>query len=403
MNYRMKKISDLFSDIKIGGTPPRGNPQFFNGNNLWVSIKDMDGKSQITSTAEKLSDEGVANSNCKRITKGSLLFSFKLTVGKVAFAGSDLYTNEAIAAFDPIEAQQSGIDLGYLSMVLPIAAKSDRTKNSMGASLLSKERIYELLVPVPDTIDEQKEIFRKFNAQFGEIEKARIATELKKNEAQAILLKQQEEVLKILAEIPRAPLREYLTGIEAGKSIKTTELPAKKDELGVLKVSAVSWTEFRPDEAKSVISDHNPPESHRVKSGDVIITRANGSLRLVGAGVLVEKDYPNRLLSDKTLRLKIKTEKANAKYLLNVLRLPEARKYIEENATGSQSMRNISQKKIFNIPIPQADKKQQEKIIQILDDTSWHLSDLNLALDNVLNDLNILPQKLLHEAFQSEQ
>lgn len=178
MNYPLKKISDLFTDIKIGGTPSRGNPSFFNGNNLWVSIKDMNGQSVITSTAEKLSDEGVSKSNCKPVVKGSLLFSFKLTVGKIALAGADLYTNEAIAAFDPNEAEQNGIDLDYLSLVLPIAAKGDNTKNSMGASLLSKDRIYDLIIPVPSSIEKQREIARTYLEQLAEIEKARVATEI---------------------------------------------------------------------------------------------------------------------------------------------------------------------------------------------------------------------------------
>jgi len=85
---------------------------------------------------------GAANSNCKLVKKGSLLFSFKLTVGRVSFAGVDLYTNEAIAAFDPDDAIASDIDLEYLSLILPIVAGADDTKNSMGAALLNKTKQY---------------------------------------------------------------------------------------------------------------------------------------------------------------------------------------------------------------------------------------------------------------------
>ena len=99
MSIPTKKISELFSDIKIGGTPSRGNPTYFSGSNLWVSIKDMEGQPLIDRTAETISDEGVRNSNCKLVKKGSLLFSFKLTVGRVSFAGADLYTNEAACRF----------------------------------------------------------------------------------------------------------------------------------------------------------------------------------------------------------------------------------------------------------------------------------------------------------------
>ena len=401
MRYPVKKISDLFSDIKIGGTPSRGNSLFFNGTNLWVSIKDMNGQSVITSTAERLSDDGVANSNCKLIKKGSLLFSFKLTVGKVAFAGTDLYTNEAIAAFDPLEAEANGIDLTYLSMVLPIAARSDSTKNSMGALLLSKDRIYDLKIPVPLTIAEQNEIATNLLSKIAEIEKAKKAAEIKRQELQTISIRQQNRALEILEDLPRMPLSYYLDGIEAGKSIKTTELPAKKEELGVLKVSAISWDRFQPDEAKSVIGNYQPRDEHRVKKGDLIISRAN-TLELVGAVVLVENDYPNRLLSDKTLRLKLKDEVILSEYLLHILKMSESRKHIEENATGtSNSMRNIPQKAIFTIPIPQADKNQQREIIDLLHGTRTLLKKMDKALKIILEDLNALPKKLLEESFNN--
>lgn len=207
MSYSVKKISELFSDIKIGGTPSRGNPAFFYGKNLWVSIKDMKGQSVITSTAEMLSDEGVAKSNCKLVVKGSLLFSFKLTVGKVAFAGCDLYTNEAIASFDPNEAKSSGIDLNYLAMVLPIAAKGDNTKNSMGASLLSKDRIYDLQIPVPSSIDEQMEISRIYLERFVEIEKAREATAIQRAELKKLLDKLLENEMENVLRSSGKPVR----------------------------------------------------------------------------------------------------------------------------------------------------------------------------------------------------
>lgn len=87
-------------DIRIGGTPSRRNTSYFEGNNLWVSIAEMNGQ-VITDTKEKISDSGVKNSNVKLIPKGTTLLSFKLSIGKTAIAGKDLYTNEAIAALVP--------------------------------------------------------------------------------------------------------------------------------------------------------------------------------------------------------------------------------------------------------------------------------------------------------------
>ncbi|HEX7348518.1 MAG TPA: hypothetical protein VF264_02550 [Rhodanobacteraceae bacterium] len=145
-------------------------------------------------------------------------------------------------------------------------------------------------------------------------------------------------------------LGDVLRGVETGKSFQTAEVLARPDQLGVLKVSAVSWNAFRADQAKLVVN-HQPDDRHRVRAGDLIISRAN-TRELVGAVVRVSQDYPLRLLSDKTLRLVIDATKADPDYLLLALRTERARAHIEANATGtSDSMRNISQGVIASIPI----------------------------------------------------
>ncbi len=93
------KLGDVV-DVLIGGTPSRKNSEYFKGDNLWVSISEMNGQ-VIVNTKEKISDDGVEKSNVKLIPKGTTLLSFKLSIGKTAIAGKDLYTNEAIAGLIP--------------------------------------------------------------------------------------------------------------------------------------------------------------------------------------------------------------------------------------------------------------------------------------------------------------
>ena len=100
--YPLSKLGgeDGVCEIKIGGTPSRKNMAYFSGTHLWVSIAEMNGQI-ITDTKEKITDAGVKDSNVKLIPKGTTLLSFKLSIGKTAIAGTDLYTNEAIAALIP--------------------------------------------------------------------------------------------------------------------------------------------------------------------------------------------------------------------------------------------------------------------------------------------------------------
>src|SRR3989344_2620365 len=98
MPYPTKKIREV-CEILIGGTPRRGVYKYWKSGNLpWVSIADLTKSSkEIFNTKEKITKIGADESNAKLIPKGTLLFSFKLSIGKLAFAGLDLYTNEAIA------------------------------------------------------------------------------------------------------------------------------------------------------------------------------------------------------------------------------------------------------------------------------------------------------------------
>jgi type I restriction enzyme S subunit len=145
-------IGQLYQSIPIGGTPPRGIAAYFDGSFPWVSIADMNNTNLISDTREHLSESGIKNSNVKLVRAGSLLFSFKLTVGKVAFAGVDLYTNEAIAAFEPIPR----VNLQYLRYALPFAADLTTDSNTFGARMLNKEKISSLSIPLPSTAEQRR-------------------------------------------------------------------------------------------------------------------------------------------------------------------------------------------------------------------------------------------------------
>lgn len=191
-------------------------------------------------------------------------------------------------------------------------------------------------------------------------------------------------------------LGDVLLGIETGKSFQTSDVLAKTDELGVLKVSAVTWSAFRPEEAKAV-NGYTPETHHRVRRDDLLISRAN-TRELVGAVVLVEDDYPNRLLSDKILRLVTDTTKADKLYLLYALRSAEARAHIEHFATGtSDSMRNIAQGVITSIPITLPDLDTQRRIARQLKGQLAAVEDARQAATAQLRELTHLANALIRE------
>lgn len=95
--------ADSFYDITIGKTPPRAEKQWFvNGTEgiAWASISDMgDAGMFIFQTSEGLTVDAVEKHNMKVIPVGTILLSFKLTLGRVSIATKPMCTNEAIAHF----------------------------------------------------------------------------------------------------------------------------------------------------------------------------------------------------------------------------------------------------------------------------------------------------------------
>lgn len=95
--------ADHYFKITIGKTPSRAEKQWFTNSGEgtpWISISDM-GESGAFAfySKEGLTADAIIRHNMKVVPKGTILVSFKLTVGRVAITSSDMCTNEAIAHF----------------------------------------------------------------------------------------------------------------------------------------------------------------------------------------------------------------------------------------------------------------------------------------------------------------
>lgn len=149
-----------YVNIKIGGTPSRKVHDYFIGDNLWVSISEMKGQI-ITDTKEKITDTAIKESNVKLIKKGTTLLSFKLSIGKVAMAGTDLYTNEAIAALEIKDRYKYELLDEYLfylfkSKVIDIEGDTKAFGISLNSTTLG-----ELIIPRP-SIAQQRDFINEF-------------------------------------------------------------------------------------------------------------------------------------------------------------------------------------------------------------------------------------------------
>ncbi|HBY94007.1 MAG TPA: hypothetical protein DEP84_08595, partial [Chloroflexi bacterium] len=210
-----------------------------------------------------------------------------------------------------------------------------------------------------------------------------------------------------MAELPAVPegwvwatLKQLITRIEAGHSPKAQGRPALIGEYGVVKVSAMSWGSFLPEENKALFPGYVPDDSLTIRAGDLLISRAN-TIELVGAVVLVEQDHPNLMLSDKSLRLIPASDEVSSEWLLYVLRAPTVRNFFESVATGtSDSMRNLSQEKIRAAPIALPPLSEQHRIIAEVERRLSVVAEVEATVEANLKRAERLRQSILKRAFE---
>lgn len=163
-------------NILIGGTPSRKNIEYYNnGTNLWVSISEMNGQ-VIYDTKEKITDDAVKHSNVKLIPAGTTLLSFKLSIGKTAIAGKDLYTNEAIAGLIPKDLKK--VENKYLFYLFngQLIDLSTSGNKAFGKSLNSTYLNSELVIPLPP-LSIQQQIVKECEAIDEEYNTSRMTIE----------------------------------------------------------------------------------------------------------------------------------------------------------------------------------------------------------------------------------
>lgn len=169
--WKVVKLGEVCK-IGIGRTPSRSDKSLWDNekktNNKWVSIADMTETLNgfIYETKEHISDK--AANNIAVIPKGTILLSFKLTLGKTAIAGNDLYTNEAIANLPIITNEINKEYLLYYFQFFNWVNYAAGDEKVMGKTLNKKK--LEILPVIYPPLPEQHRIVKKLDAALEKID-----------------------------------------------------------------------------------------------------------------------------------------------------------------------------------------------------------------------------------------
>ena len=160
-----------------GKTPSTKNAEYWgdcvNNDYPWVSIADMKHYQVVDKTVKRVTEKASKESFKKDLVKaGTIIMSFKLTVGKISILGIDAYHNEAIIAVTPFK----GVSKDYLYRFLPSRALSGNTKKAIMGNTLNSESLALITIPLPP-LTEQHRIVAKVEELMALCEqlKARLA------------------------------------------------------------------------------------------------------------------------------------------------------------------------------------------------------------------------------------
>ncbi|MBF0208880.1 MAG: restriction endonuclease subunit S [Oligoflexia bacterium] len=192
----------------------------------------------------------------------------------------------------------------------------------------------------------------------------------------------------------------FIDSIDAGKSFKCNEKEPQNDEIGVAKVSAITWGEYNEAESKTCTDLNQVNKAFFIKKEDFLFSRAN-TIELVGAVVIVKDTTKKIMLSDKTLRINFLN--LNKSYVLYYLRSKNGRKEIMYHSSGNQeSMRNIGQDRIRSILIPICSNEESTFIVELLSQKLSAIDKQEQIIEQTLKQSATLKQSILKKAFSGQ-
>jgi type I restriction enzyme S subunit len=361
----------------------------------------------IGNTLQHINQLGLDNSSARLLPKDTICLSRTASVGYVVKMGRAMATSQDFVTWSCGDT----LDPDFLMQALLAEGEGIRRfgEGSTHTTIYFPEvkALHVALPPLP----EQRRIVAKIDSLTG---KSRRASD-QLNHIPRLVEKYKQSVLAAafrgdLTRVRRAahlrtPWSSTTVGhlvrdIVAGKNLRCEERPPTSHELGVVKISAVTWGAFDPAASKTLPSNFIPPENGRIRLGDLLITRAN-TLELVGAAVIVDQAPGNLFLSDKVLRLEM--DDADKRWLMWFLRSPMGRAGIEAGATGNQlSMRNLSQSALRAIGVPWPDAEEREEIVRRIETAFAWIDRLAAEGTSARQLIDRLEQSVLAKAFRGE-
>lgn len=394
--WKVVKLGEVCK-IGIGRTPSRSDKSLWDNekktNNKWVSIADMTETLNgfIYETKEHISDK--AANNIAVIPKGTILLSFKLTLGKTAIAGNDLYTNEAIANLPIITNEINREYLLYYFQFFNWVNYAAGDEKVMGKTLNKKK--LEILPVIYPPLPEQHRIVKKLDAAFEKIDAMKAKAEKNIENAKALFQQTLAEELEPKEGWVEKNLGEVGTLQRGGNFLKRDfiengfpcihygQIHTKFDVTTYKHLTCIPYNMVREDKLAS--------------KGDLIIAITSEDVEASCKCTAWMGDYD----------IAIGAHTAIFRHQLNPIYVSyyfKTRKFFKEKEKYAHGFKVVEIKPIdiAKIPIVYPPLPEQQQIVTKLDNMSAKCKKLEEAERKTIAECDALKQAILRQAFNGE-
>ena len=377
-----------------------------------ASFKDS-GKGFPFLTVKDMTENGLDFSGCIHISQeeydradagnsapklGDVLFSKDGTVGKVCVVREkrEFAVLSSIAILRPKKEIADSSYLGYILGFQKTIDEASKRKTGSAVRRIILKDLKQVEIPLPP-LEEQRRIAAILDKADGVRRKRKEAIRLTKELLRSTFLEMFGDPVTNPKGWEVRELGDCVKDIESGWSPKCDTRQAEPEEWGVLKLGAVTYGHFNPDENKAMLPDDVPRQELEIKTGDLLVTRKN-TYELVGASAFVQMTRPKLMLPDLIFRLRL-IDGIDPVYVWQTLSQKTMRLKLSGLAGGTAgSMPNISKARLRTLPFPVPPQLLQLKYREIFNQF-WlkkeHQKESEEISENLFNSL-------LQRAFRGE-
>ena len=337
-------VKDEFK-LSMGKTPARSNPECWeNGTHRWISISDMATYTRYTcDTSEYITDYAITDSGIKVVPKGTIIMSFKLSIGRTAITSEDIYTNEAIMAFADFDEKKFNID--FLHFLIANKNWLLGAKQAVKGQTLNKESIGNAKIIIPP-IEMQEEFASIYNQA---------------DKSEFVGFKSQ--FIEMFYGMETTPVKDYIDDSFPGEW--GTE---DKDGNGVKVIRTTNFTNSGKLNLADVVTrsiEDRKVARKQIKKYDTILERSGGTAdNPVGRVVLFEED-DLFLCNNFTQVLRFKDVDPRFAFYALYYFYQTNRTAIRSMGSKTTGIQNLNMSKYLEIGIPNASDEGQKVFVTI--------------------------------------